>query len=75
MIKDIFKNKYEIIIKEKCIHIKYYTKVIDINTNKIELYLDNRILKIKGNSLIVCAMNEYEIVIKGIIKCIEFNNE
>ena len=74
MIKELFK-KYEIIIRNNYMHIKYYSKIIDIDTSKIEIYLDNNILLIKGSSLIVCALNEYEIVIKGIIKSIEFINE
>ena len=74
MIKSIF-NKYEIIIREKLIHLKYYSKIIDIDSSKIEIVLNNNILLIKGSSLIVSALSEYEIVIKGVIKSIEFTNE
>ena len=74
MIKDIF-NKYEIILKNNYMHIKYYSKIIDIYNNKIVLILDKYNLLIKGSSLIVSALNEYEIVIKGDIKSIEFINE
>ena len=74
MIKDIFK-KYEIILKANYMHIKYYSKIIDIDTSKIEVVLDERVLLIKGLKLIVCAMNEYEIIIKGSIKSIEFIDE
>ena len=74
MIKDII-NKYEIIIKRDYLHIKYYSKIIDIDSSKIEIILDKYKVLINGSSLIVCALNEYEIIIKGYIKSIEFNNE
>lgn len=74
MIKDLFK-KYEIILKEEFIHIKYYSKIIDINNSKIEVIIENKRLLIKGSSLIVKALSEYEIIINGNIKSIEFINE
>ena len=74
MIKDIF-NKYEIIIKEDYLHIKHYSKIIDIDSSKIEIVLDKYKVYINGSSLIVSALNEYEIIIRGMIKSIEFNNE
>ena len=74
MIKDLFK-KNEIILRDNYIHIKYYSNIIDISDNKIEVTLDQKVLLIKGKMLIVCALNEYEIVIKGVIKSIEFINE
>ena len=72
---NVFKNKYEIIIRKCFLHIKHYNKIIDINSNKIKIEIDNNTLVISGASLIVCAMNEYELVIKGCIKSIEFINE
>ena len=75
MIKDILKNKYELIIKNNYMHIKFYSKIIDINSTKVEVIIDKTHLLIKGSSLIVCALSEYEIVIKGNIKSIEFINE
>ena len=74
MIKELF-NKYEIIIKEGYLHIKYYSKVIDISSNRVELVLNEKSLLINGSSLIVSALSEYEIIIRGMIKSIEFNNE
>ena len=68
-------NKYEIIIMGNCIHIKNYYKILDICDKKIEINLNNSTLLINGNNLIVCAMDEYEIVIKGYFKSIEFINE
>ena len=65
MIKDIFKNKYEIILRDNYMHIKYYSSIIDINYNLIRIGLDSNILIINGNSLVICAMDKYDIVIKG----------
>ena len=75
MIKELFKNKYELIIKNNYMHIKYYSKLLDISNSKVEVIIDKTSLLIKGSSLIVCALSEYEIVIKGNIKSIEFINE
>ena len=75
MINNIIKNKYEIILKSNYLHIKYYSRIGDIDCNKINVYLDKCNLLICGSSLIVCAMNEYEIVIKGNVTSIQFINE
>ena len=65
-------NKYEIIIRDKYINIKNYKRVIDINDNKIEIILDKNKINISGSNLIVCGMDEYEILIRGNIKGIDF---
>ena len=75
MIKNIIKNKYEIILKDKYIHLKYYNKVLDINENKIKILLEDNTIVINGSNLYVCALDEYELVIKGNVKSIEFINE
>lgn len=71
----MIKNCYEIIIKPCFIHIKYYKKIIDIDSNKIIINTCDNSINITGTNLIISAMDEYEIVIKGIIKSIEFINE
>jgi len=68
-------NDYEIIINRNYIHIKNYNRIIDICDNRIKLVLNNNIVLINGNCLIVCAIDEYEIVIKGYITSIEYINE
>ena len=65
-------NKYEIIIKDKYINIRNYKRVIDINDNKIEVILDKNRIIINGSNLIVCEMDEYEILVRGNIKGIDF---
>ena len=68
-------NNYEINVKDNFIHIKNYINVIDINSNKIRIKVKNNTLLIYGCNLIATAMDEYEIVINGCIKSIEFINE
>ena len=65
-------KKYELTIKNDFIDIKYYLKIIDINSNKIEVLLKEKKLIIKGNNLIIRCMDEYEIVIKGNYSSIQF---
>ena len=76
MIKDIIKNKYEIILRENFVHIKQYSTIIDIDNNLIKIRIDNNTdIAISGNHIIICAMDEYEIVIKGQVKSIDYINE
>ncbi len=73
MINKILNNKYELILKENLLHIKNYKEIIDINSNNIIIKLNNKTLKIKGNDLLICCLDEYEILIKGNIKGLDFN--
>lgn len=74
MIKNIIKDdNYEIHIKENNIHLINYINIIDISSSKISISIKNKILIIKGNNLIISALDEYEMIIKGNIKGIEFN--
>ena len=65
-------NKYKIIIKDNYINIMNYKKSIDIDHNRIEIFLDKARVIISGNNLLVTGIDEYEMVIKGIIKGIDF---
>ena len=65
-------NKYKIIIKDNYINIMNYKKIIDIDHNRIEIFLDKARVIISGNNLLVTGIDEYEMVIKGIIKGIDF---
>ena len=74
MIKDIINNKiYEIDIKDGFIHIKNYINIIDISQNRIEILLKDKTIIIIGTSLMIRCMDEFELVIQGNIKGIEFN--
>ena len=72
---DLRNNKYEIILRDYCVYIKYYKRIIDINSNLVKIAFNSKILLIKGSNLMACALDEYEIVIKGNILSIEFINE
>ena len=75
MIKNIIDNNYKINICDGMVHLTNYKDIIDISSNKIIILLnDNRII-INGCNLYVCGLDKYEILIKGIIKGLEFNNE
>ena len=65
-------NKYKIIIKDNYINIMNYKNIIDIDHNRIEIFLDKARVIISGNNLLVTGIDEYEMVIKGIIKGIDF---
>jgi len=72
---DLRNKKYEIILRDYCVYIKYYKRIIDINSNLVKIAFNSKILLIKGSNLMACALDEYEIVIKGNILSIEFINE
>lgn len=64
-------NNYEINIKENTIHIKKYIEIQDIKNDQIIIKLKNNKLIIKGDNIIINKMDEYEILMHGIIKGIE----
>ena len=75
MIKNIIKNNdYEIIIKNSFIHIKNYINILDISNTKISILLNQNKLIINGSSLLITALDQYELIIKGNIKGIELND-
>ena len=64
-------KKYKINLYENMIHLKYYSKIEDINDKCILiLYFDKKI-KICGESLIINKLDQYEICIIGKYKNIE----
>ena len=75
MIKNIIKNNdYEILIKNSFIHIKNYINIVDISNTKISILLNQNKLIINGSSLLITALDQYELIIKGNIKGIELND-
>jgi len=66
-------KEYEITIKNKFIHIKNYKNINNISESRIEISLNNKLLIINGSSLIIKCMDEYEIIIIGVIKGLELN--
>lgn len=76
MIKNIIKNNdYEINIRNNFLHIKNYINVIDISSNRISILIKNNKLIVNGSSLIISCLDEYELLIKGYIRSIEFISE
>ncbi len=75
MIKNIIKsNDYEILIKNSFIHIKNYINIVDISNTKISILLNKNKLIVNGSSLLITALDQYELIIKGNIKGIELND-
>ena len=69
MINNEHKNiDYEIIIKPNYVYIKNYNSLIEISKTRILI----KKLSIEGNNLIICKMDKYDLMIKGIIKGIMF---
>ena len=76
MIKNIIDNKnYEMIIKDNFIHLINYINIIDISSNRISILLNINTIIISGSCLMISALDEFEMIIKGNIKGIEFKNE
>ena len=74
MIDKIIKNNlYELNIKENYIHLKNYINIIDIYPNRITILVKNNKIIIEGEDLIICCLDEYELLIRGTIKEISFN--
>lgn len=63
---------YYIDIFNNCIHVYYYESLITLNEKLIELKLKEFTLKIMGSNLIVSAMDNHEILIKGVIDSLRF---
>lgn len=63
---------YYIDIFNNCLHVYYYESLIELSSKKIELKLKEFNLIIEGEDLIVSAMDNHEILIKGTIKEMRF---
>ena len=76
MIKNIIKdNSFKINIMNDSVHIINYVNIINISPNVINILLNDKTLKISGNNMLICGLDEYELLIKGNIKGLEFINE
>lgn len=63
---------YYIDIFNNCLHVYYYEELITLTDNLIELKLKEFNLIIEGEDLIVSAMDNHEILIKGTINEMRF---
>jgi sporulation protein YqfC len=62
-------------MSESLIHITNYKNIVDIGSNRILILLNNKELIINGCNLYISALDKYEILIKGNIKGLEFNEK
>lgn len=63
---------YYIDIFNNCLHVYYYLSLTHISDTLIELKLKEFSLVIEGKELVVNAMDNHEILIKGIINDVRF---
>ncbi len=63
---------YYIDIFKDCLHIYYYLDLISLSNSLIELKLKEFNLIIEGNNLTISAMDNHEILIKGLINNMRF---
>ncbi len=63
---------YYIDIYNNCLHVYYYEELVALSDTLIELKLKEFNLIIEGKNLIVGAMDNHEILIKGIINEMRF---
>jgi len=63
---------YYIDIFNNCLHVYYYESLLSLSSILIELKLKEFVLTIEGNDLIVSAMDNHEILIKGTINNMRF---
>ncbi len=66
------KGKYEILIDNRGIHIINYIQIMNISYLEISILVSEKILKIRGKSLIIKKLDEKELIISGIIEGIDF---
>lgn len=64
---------YYIDIFNNCLHVYYYEELITLRSDLIELKLKEFNLVIEGKNLIVSAMDNHEILIKGKINLLRLN--
>jgi len=64
---------YYIDIFNNCLHVYYYEELIALKDNLIELKLKEFNLVIEGTNLLVNAMDNHEILIKGTINLLRFD--
>jgi len=64
---------YYIDIFNNCLHVYYYEALVVLTAKLIELKLKEFNLVIEGEDLSISAMDNHEILIKGIINSLRFN--
>jgi hypothetical protein len=68
-------ESYEIIIRKGYIYIKNYSDIKNISSSNISIMFNQIILDINGKNLMITKLDKYDLLIKGIVKRIEFIHE
>lgn len=61
-----------ITIYENTLHVFNYKKLEKLSSDEIIIYLDNKIINIKGTNMKIKQMTKQELLIKGVILKVEF---
>ena len=67
----ILEREFKITILQNKVNIVNYKKLINIESNKIELSIENGIITVFGEKLVVNKLLSDEILISGVIKKLE----
>lgn len=68
----LYDQDYYIDIFNNCLHVYYYLELIALSDKVIELKLKEFNLIIEGEDLIISAMDNHEILVKGMISSLRF---
>ncbi len=63
---------YYIDIFNDCLHVYYYLELVSLSDTYVELKLKEFRLVIEGERLVVGAMDNHEIMLKGVINSVRF---
>ena len=73
-LKTYLKNEeYRISLLKSKIHIMNYQSIIDITETEAFIKINNKIVKIYGNSFKLLKLDKKELLISGMVKRVEFN--
>lgn len=65
-------EEFEIHVYQNQIHIMNFTSIGEIGSEKILIRYDNGMVVVKGNNLVLSKLLNGEVLIKGVLKTIEF---
>lgn len=65
-------EEFEIHVYQNQIHIMNFTSIGEIGSEKILIRYENGMVVVKGNNLVLSKLLNGEVLIKGVLKTIEF---
>lgn len=65
-------EEFEIHVYQKQIHIMNFISIGEISSEKIRIHYENGMVIVTGNNLILSKLLNGEVLIKGVLKTIEF---